>query len=111
MGLQDFETRFHRELSALGYRGKIVDGRLRVAKVVADQAAHDALVVTLKADHKTMQKERTKRAWDDDNMIAVKALGLLVLDALNFSRGQHGLADVTPAQFKTQFLAKVDSIS
>ena len=63
-----------------------------------------AVAATALASDRTVNKARY------ENEKALKAIVLLMLDEINILRAQHSLSDRTPAQAKTAFNAKVDSL-
>ena len=108
MSLQQFPQHLGPALTARDYPNVIKGGKSVVAKVIADQAAYDALLAQVTADYDAAVATKEKADFDDKK--AFKALALTVLDGINALRGQHGLGDITPAQFRTAFRDKYDSL-
>ena len=72
------------------------------------QAERDAVDAQLAADALTKNRESEKTRYDDEK--SLEALALIVMDELNILRALHSLPARTPAQIKTAFRNKVDTL-
>ena len=72
------------------------------------QAERDAVDAQLAADALTRDRENEKERYNAEK--SLKALALIVMDEINVLRALHSLSDRTPAQIKTAFNNKVDTL-